>query len=318
MPSAPPHRWVIAASFTTGNRSTRVACRASKTPLTRSYAVPDPRAEVVRRAAAAEDEPVVGGALAVDDQVPVVAERLAPAQPDLLPHRVGQRLGGDDQASRPAPAAGARRRACGCSPRSHGSRARRARSRGGWSPARARSRWRASARRARPRGVRRRRPDRGPGGRDGWPRSRGCTSRRARGCRPARRSPPSASSSRSSSSPRPHGRACSTSACARAHCGRRPGQRDRAALGDVGVDALGLPRTASPRRRCAASRRGARSALGARRALGQRLRARTGRAPSTSRRCGRSRRSPAVSRLEHGDPQATGRRAPGRARSTDR
>ena len=57
----------------------------------------DPRPEVVRRAAAAEDQPVVGGALAVDDQVAVVAERLAPAQPDLLPDRLGQRLGGDDQ-----------------------------------------------------------------------------------------------------------------------------------------------------------------------------------------------------------------------------
>jgi len=37
---------------------------------------------MVRRAAAAEDEPVVGRALAVDDQVPVVAERLAPPEPD--------------------------------------------------------------------------------------------------------------------------------------------------------------------------------------------------------------------------------------------
>ena len=35
----------------------------------------DPRAEVVRRAPTTEDEPVVGGALAVDDRVPVVAER---------------------------------------------------------------------------------------------------------------------------------------------------------------------------------------------------------------------------------------------------
>ena len=45
----------------------------------------DPRAEVVRRAAAAEDQPVVGGALAVDDQVAVVGERLAPGQADLVP-----------------------------------------------------------------------------------------------------------------------------------------------------------------------------------------------------------------------------------------
>ena len=42
---------------------------------------PDPRPEVVRRPAAAEDQPVVGGALAVDDQVPVVAERLTVRSP---------------------------------------------------------------------------------------------------------------------------------------------------------------------------------------------------------------------------------------------
>ncbi len=58
---------------------------------------PDPRAEVVRRPAAAEDQPVVGGPLAVDDQVPVVAERLTVPQPDLVPDRLRQRLGGDDQ-----------------------------------------------------------------------------------------------------------------------------------------------------------------------------------------------------------------------------
>ena len=58
---------------------------------------PDPRAQVVRRAAAAEHDPVVGGALAVDDQVPEVGERLAPGQPDLVPDRRVDRLGRDDQ-----------------------------------------------------------------------------------------------------------------------------------------------------------------------------------------------------------------------------
>ena len=54
-------------------------------PVVAVVAGPDPRAEVVRRPAAAEHQPVVGGALAVDDQVPVVGERLASAQPDLRP-----------------------------------------------------------------------------------------------------------------------------------------------------------------------------------------------------------------------------------------
>ena len=57
----------------------------------------DPRPQVVRRPAAAEDEPVVRGPLAVDDQVPVVGESLPPRQPDLVPDLRGQRLGRDDQ-----------------------------------------------------------------------------------------------------------------------------------------------------------------------------------------------------------------------------
>ena len=53
--------------------------------------------EVVRRPSAAEDEPAVRRALAVDDQVPVVGERRAPGQADLVPHAVRQRLGRHDQ-----------------------------------------------------------------------------------------------------------------------------------------------------------------------------------------------------------------------------
>ena len=51
------------------------------------------RGEVVGRTATAEGEASVGGALAVDDQVPVVAEGLAVGQPDGIPHRPAQRLG---------------------------------------------------------------------------------------------------------------------------------------------------------------------------------------------------------------------------------
>ena len=47
----------------------------------------DPRPEVVRRPAAAEDQPVVGGPLPVDDQVPVVGERLAAAPARSRPRR---------------------------------------------------------------------------------------------------------------------------------------------------------------------------------------------------------------------------------------
>ena len=52
---------------------------------------------MVRRPAAAEDEPVVDAALAVDDQVPVLAEGLIVVQPDPVPYRGGQRLRGDDE-----------------------------------------------------------------------------------------------------------------------------------------------------------------------------------------------------------------------------
>ena len=49
----------------------------------------DRRPEVVRRAAAAEGEPVVGGPLPVDDHVAAVGERRTVGEPDLGPHSVG-------------------------------------------------------------------------------------------------------------------------------------------------------------------------------------------------------------------------------------
>ena len=78
MPSGPPQRWVISAPSTAGNRSTSALQRGRRRLLVEVRA--DARAEVVRRTPAAEDEPVVGGALAVHDHVPVLAERL-PRQP---------------------------------------------------------------------------------------------------------------------------------------------------------------------------------------------------------------------------------------------
>ncbi len=57
----------------------------------------DGAAEVVPRSATTERDAVVGGALAVDDQVPEVGEGLAVFDADALPHRVGERLGGDHQ-----------------------------------------------------------------------------------------------------------------------------------------------------------------------------------------------------------------------------
>ena len=72
-----------------GNSSTQRRAQRGEDAVVAVERRPDPRAEVVRRAAAAEGEPVVGGALAVDDQVAVVGERLAPAQPDLVPDRLG-------------------------------------------------------------------------------------------------------------------------------------------------------------------------------------------------------------------------------------
>ena len=96
-PTAPPHRCVIAASPSAGNSDRSVACSDANTRGSRSNCGPHARAEVVRRAAAAEREPAVGRALAVDDHVAEVGERRARVEPRLGPERVGQRLGRDHQ-----------------------------------------------------------------------------------------------------------------------------------------------------------------------------------------------------------------------------
>ena len=85
MPSGPPQAWVTVASLQDREQVDERGVERGEDALVAVERGPDPRPEVVRRAAAAEDEPVVGGALAVDDEVAVVAERLAPAQPDLAP-----------------------------------------------------------------------------------------------------------------------------------------------------------------------------------------------------------------------------------------
>ena len=54
-------------------------------------------AVAVGSATTAEHEPVVGGALAIDDQVPVVGEGLAPPQADLVPLLGGERRRGEHQ-----------------------------------------------------------------------------------------------------------------------------------------------------------------------------------------------------------------------------
>ena len=79
-----------------GHRSARTRRRSTNTARSRSYS-DDRGSEVVRRSAAAERDAVVGGALAVDDQVAAVGDRLAVGPADLVPERPGQRLGGDHQ-----------------------------------------------------------------------------------------------------------------------------------------------------------------------------------------------------------------------------
>ena len=96
-PSGPPQACVNAASLDGGKQVDQHPVQRGEHGRVAVVLRPDPGAEVVRRAAAAEGEPAVGGALAVDDQVPVVGEGLALAQPDPVPHVVGQRLGGDHQ-----------------------------------------------------------------------------------------------------------------------------------------------------------------------------------------------------------------------------
>ena len=61
-------------------------------PLVAVVPRPDGTSPVVSSPATAEREPVVCSALAVDEQVPVVGERLAVFDADLGPGRLGKRL----------------------------------------------------------------------------------------------------------------------------------------------------------------------------------------------------------------------------------
>ena len=176
-------------------------------------------------------------------------------EPDPLPDRRRAAARWRPPASRPARRRGAGRRARRCSPRSRGRRRR---------PARCRASVSTGAG-----------PDRGDPGaaRGSTPPSRstaagqaadqpgrvdrravgGVGRRRARRSRRARARASAASSSRRSSSPRPQRRACATSVAGPAQLDRRAGDGDRAALGEVGVDALRGGDPAAPRRRWPAS-----------------------------------------------------------------
>ncbi len=143
----------------------------------------DRRAQLVRRAAAADGDAVVDRALRVEEQVVLVGDGLASRPAELLPHVGAERLGRDHQRvqrQEPAPLAGLL----------GGVRLGRAHHRVGGDgavrgddAARARSRPLACARRGPRRGARRRRPGRARGGPG---RSARC------GARTTRRAPPAA------------------------------------------------------------------------------------------------------------------------------
>ena len=132
---------MTACPSSAGNSVDAASRRSRRTPArSRSNAGLIARAEVVRRAPAAERDPVVGGPLAVHDQVPVVGERLAarPARrgPRTAPAAARWRPSASTPGRRPA---AARQRAAS-SPRWRGRRAARARSRGSVTAARCRRR----------------------------------------------------------------------------------------------------------------------------------------------------------------------------------
>ena len=108
-PSGPPQACVTSTSPRAGNRSLSVRRSASNTAGDPVELGPHRRAEVVRRAAAAEGQPPVRGALAVDDQVPVVAERRPAGQPDLRPTPPPAAARSRSSASTPARSPGAGR-----------------------------------------------------------------------------------------------------------------------------------------------------------------------------------------------------------------
>ena len=95
-PTAPPQRWVIFAREVREQGPQGLFQRVEHAPVLVERGL-DSRAEVVGRAAAAEREAVVRGALAVDDQEPRVGEGLAFAKPCRRPESGGQRFGRDHE-----------------------------------------------------------------------------------------------------------------------------------------------------------------------------------------------------------------------------
>ena len=251
---------------------------------------PDPRAEVVRRPAAAERQPVVAGPLAVDDEVPVVGEGLAGPQPDPVPDVRAERLGrhhqGVDRCEGPAQpgqlggeALGGADHDLGADPAGRGRHDARARSAvtGVCSCTVTPSR---STARARPRTSR-----------AGWTAAQcGVYVAPSTPAAASRARASSAPSSARSSSPKPHRRASATSARARSSCCGVRASDDGAALGEPAVDVLG-----GDHLRDLVEGRLHRAVLGdgplARRTSPRARPPMRGTAPSTSRRCGRSRRS---------------------------
>ena len=314
MPSGPPQAWVKSARRSAGNRSTgRARAGRAKTRGSRSNAgrIREPKWYGAPRPP--NDEPVVGGALAVDDQVPVVGEGLRRRpSPAASQNDARQRLGGDDQRvhrrdRRAGPASSAlqasvarttRRRVHDAAVGDHPAGAE-ARRRGPLDDPRRRAR---STARASPRTSR-----------AGWIRAQ-CgvyvaaehPGRPDQRCRRRRH--------RAAATRRP--RDAGGLGAGPVELRRRAGQRDRAALDVVAVDVLRRRRPRRPRRRCA-HRRAASPARRRPVPPGQRRRRAPGTAPSTSRRCARTRRtrrSPAPAPAS----AAPDRPAAGSTRSTGR
>ena len=97
MPSGPPHAWLKSARAQGREQVAGRRAQPAEHPLVAVERGGDARAPVVGRAPATEHEPVVGGALAVDDEVAVVGERLPAREPRRVPELRGHRTRGDDQ-----------------------------------------------------------------------------------------------------------------------------------------------------------------------------------------------------------------------------
>ena len=219
MPSGPPQAWVNADAPHGREQVDEHLVQLGEDVGVAVVLGSDPRAEVVRRAAAAERQPAVRGALPVDDEVPVVAERLAlaPVRPGPTRRRAAARS--RPSASRPVRRSRRIPGSSACSPRSRGPRRRPAPGRAAVTTPAGLDRGDrcplvAPSRRA----ARPREPARGPAAPGGSTRSAACRSRRAPRPRCRCDVASSAPSSARSSSPKPHRRASATSARARSSC----------------------------------------------------------------------------------------------------